>query len=91
MSSLCRPLLSPCPDRSDHSQSRRTGPQLPTTKKLNLLEPVPRAVQVFGRLPAGIGRVSLEEVAVRDSKDTPGPVLSFPHEAWLGFVAGLKG
>jgi Domain of unknown function (DUF397) len=30
-------------------------------------------------------------VAVRDSKDTPGPVLSFPHEAWLGFVAGLKG
>jgi hypothetical protein len=34
---------------------------------------------------------SRDEVAVRDSKDTPGPVLSFPHEAWLGFVAGLKG
>jgi hypothetical protein len=30
-------------------------------------------------------------VAVRDSKDAPGPVLSFSHEAWLGFVAGLKG
>jgi hypothetical protein len=29
-------------------------------------------------------------VAVRDSKDTPGPVLGFPHEAGLGFVAGLK-
>jgi hypothetical protein len=29
-------------------------------------------------------------VAVRDSKDTPGPMLTFPHEVWLGFVAGLK-
>ncbi|MFF7456800.1 DUF397 domain-containing protein [Kitasatospora sp. NPDC008115] len=28
---------------------------------------------------------------VRDSKDPEGPVLVFPAEAWLAFVAGIKG
>jgi hypothetical protein len=32
-----------------------------------------------------------DQVAVRDSKDTAGPVLSFPREAWLEFVDGMKG
>ncbi|MFI8081463.1 DUF397 domain-containing protein [Kitasatospora sp. NPDC086009] len=28
---------------------------------------------------------------VRDSKDPEGPALVFPAEAWLAFVAGIKG
>jgi hypothetical protein len=30
-------------------------------------------------------------VAVRDSKDTGGPALVFPAEAWRAFVSGLRG
>jgi hypothetical protein len=33
------------------------------------------------RLPAAI--------QVRDTKDRTGPVLSFPAEAWQGFIAGV--
>jgi hypothetical protein len=33
------------------------------------------------RLPAAI--------QVRDTKDRTGPVLSFPAEAWQGFIAGI--
>jgi hypothetical protein len=33
------------------------------------------------RLPAAI--------QVRDTKDRTGPVLSFPAEAWHGFIAGV--
>ncbi|MFI6825270.1 DUF397 domain-containing protein [Micromonospora sp. NPDC050187] len=29
-------------------------------------------------------------VAVRDSKDRPGPVLVFPHASWRHFVAGIE-
>jgi hypothetical protein len=34
---------------------------------------------------------SMGEVAVRDSKDTPGPVLQFEGAAWLEFVASVRG
>ncbi|MEV7008763.1 DUF397 domain-containing protein [Streptosporangium sp. NPDC051022] len=30
-------------------------------------------------------------VAVRDSKDPHGPVLSFSPDGWRGFVGGIKG
>ena len=30
-----------------------------------------------------------DAVQVRDTKDRTGPVLSFPAEAWHGFVAGV--
>ncbi|MEV6707960.1 DUF397 domain-containing protein [Micromonospora wenchangensis] len=31
-----------------------------------------------------------DAVAVRDSKDRPGPVLTFPPAAWGGFVAATR-
>ena len=31
-----------------------------------------------------------EVVAVRDSKDKTGPVLTFTHDEWAAFVAGAK-
>ncbi|WP_420116709.1 DUF397 domain-containing protein [Micromonospora sp.] len=31
-----------------------------------------------------------DAVAVRDSKDRPGPVLTFPPAAWTGFVAAAS-
>jgi hypothetical protein len=30
-----------------------------------------------------------DAVQVRDTKDRTGPTLSFPAQAWLGFVAGV--
>ncbi|WP_433392518.1 DUF397 domain-containing protein [Micromonospora sp. KLBMP9576] len=30
-----------------------------------------------------------DRVAVRDSKDRPGPVLAFPAPAWRAFVTGV--
>jgi hypothetical protein len=30
-------------------------------------------------------------VAVRDSKDTSGPILVFPADTWRAFVSGLRG
>lgn len=32
-----------------------------------------------------------EGVAIRDSKDRPGPVLVFTPTEWAAFVAGVKG
>jgi len=32
-----------------------------------------------------------DRVAVRDSKDRPGPVLAFPSPAWRAFVTGIDG
>ncbi|MEH0973231.1 DUF397 domain-containing protein [Micromonospora sp. CPCC 205546] len=32
-----------------------------------------------------------DRVAVRDSKDRPGPVLAFPAPAWHAFVDGIDG
>ncbi|MEU5549938.1 DUF397 domain-containing protein [Micromonospora sp. NPDC047793] len=40
-------------------------------------------VEVADNLPA--------VVAVRDSKDRQGPVLSFGTDQWAGFVRGVKG
>jgi hypothetical protein len=40
-------------------------------------------VEVGASRPGGI--------AIRDSKDRAGAALDFPREAWLVFVAGLKG
>ncbi|MER5454792.1 DUF397 domain-containing protein [Micromonospora sp. NPDC002389] len=40
-------------------------------------------VEVADNLPA--------VVAVRDSKDRQGPVLSFSSDQWAGFVRGVKG
>ncbi|MGW0502329.1 DUF397 domain-containing protein [Micromonospora sp. NPDC003241] len=40
-------------------------------------------VEVAANLPA--------VVAVRDSKDRQGPVLSFSTDQWAGFVRGVKG
>jgi len=31
-----------------------------------------------------------EVIAVRDSKDPSGPVLSYPVEAWAAFIEGAK-
>ncbi|KAB1139785.1 DUF397 domain-containing protein [Micromonospora sp. DSM 115977] len=32
-----------------------------------------------------------DRIAVRDSKDRPGPVLAFPASAWRAFVTGVDG
>lgn len=32
-----------------------------------------------------------DRMAVRDSKDKAGPVLSFGHGEWSAFVAGIRG
>ena len=34
--------------------------------------------------------ISTTEVAVRNSKDPTGPILSFSPEEWKAFVAGVK-
>ena len=34
--------------------------------------------------------ISTTEVAVRDSKDPKGPILSFSPKEWKAFVAGVK-
>jgi hypothetical protein len=31
-----------------------------------------------------------DEVVVRDSKDPNGPVLTFSHDEWYAFIAGVK-
>ncbi len=33
---------------------------------------------------------SVDEVALRDSKDPDGPVLRFSLDAWIAFVAGVR-
>ncbi|ROO50733.1 uncharacterized protein DUF397 [Micromonospora sp. Llam0] len=45
-------------------------------------------VEVAGLADEGVSGVS--GVAVRDSKDPYGPVLSFSGDSWTGFVAGLR-
>jgi hypothetical protein len=40
-------------------------------------------VEVAKNLPGVVG--------VRDSKDRPGPVLTFTPEAWMEFMQGVKG
>ncbi|MFE4361509.1 DUF397 domain-containing protein [Kitasatospora sp. NPDC058184] len=37
-----------------------------------------------------VARGSRESMPVRDSKDPQGPVLVFPAEAWVSFVAAVR-
>ncbi|WP_380285479.1 DUF397 domain-containing protein [Kitasatospora purpeofusca] len=37
------------------------------------------------------GRLASAGMAVRDSKDPGGPMLLFAADAWLAFLAGVKG
>ena len=37
-----------------------------------------------------VGTCHCDGVHVRDSKDPTGPVLTFPPDAWRGFLAGAK-
>lgn len=34
--------------------------------------------------------MSIDDVAMRDSKQTDGPILRFSREAWSSFIASIK-